>query len=105
MLHITQRPLMPQHQARISRHRLSEDRALSVARALGAGARRRLEVINEPSHDATFHETSGSRGDTFVVHRTGGSTTGAQRIVGEREAGVEHLLADARAPVVLPPVL
>src|SRR5205814_9658699 len=71
--------------------------SLSVARALGAGARRRLEVINEPSHDATFHETSGSRGDTFVVHGTGGSTTGAQRIVGEREAGVEHLLADARS--------
>src|SRR2546421_232470 len=87
---------VPYADVRVSQHRLSEDRALPVARALGAGARRRLEVINEPSHDATFHETGGSRGDAFVVHGTGGSTTGAQRIVGEREAGVEHLLADAR---------
>src|SRR6266705_2005051 len=93
--YIPQRPNVPQHDVRVSRHRLSEDRALAVARAVGAGPGRRLEVVDEPAHYATVHQGRHARGHALVVHGAGGGATGAQRIVGERESAVEHLLADA----------
>src|SRR5437868_14930148 len=58
---------VPQDDVRISRHRLPKDRAVAVTRALGAGARRRLEVVDEALHDATFHEARGARRHTLIV--------------------------------------
>src|SRR2546430_9942511 len=90
----TQRPLFPQDDVRVSRHRLAENRALAMARAVGAGAGRRLEIVDELLHDATFHEARRARRHTLIVQRTGRGAADPQRIVGEREPAVEHLLAD-----------
>ena len=67
-----------------------------MARAVGAGAGRRLEIVDELLHDATFHEARRARRHTLIVQTTGRGAADHQRIVGEREAAVEHLLADAR---------
>ena len=64
---------------------------MSGARRLGACGR--LEIVDEVLHDTTFHETRGARRHALVVERTRRGTAGRERIVGEGEALVEHLLA------------
>src|SRR5690348_15811716 len=90
-----QGPCIAYHDIRVARHRLPEDRAVAVAGTLRAGARRRLEIVDEPLYDAPFHEARGARRHTLIVQRTGRGSADQQRIVGEREAAVEHLLAAA----------
>src|SRR6266849_4485728 len=90
------RPSLAQDDVGIGRHWFPEDPTLPVSRAPGLRARRRLEIVDEPLHDATLHETRGPGGNALVVHRTRRGATHAQGLVAQREAGVEHLLAHFR---------
>src|SRR2546422_9535200 len=90
------RPYVVQDDVCVRRHWFPEDPTLPVSRALGLRARRRLEIVDEPLDDATFHETRGPGGNTLVVHRTRRGAIHAQGLVAEREPGVEHLLAQLR---------
>src|SRR5467141_3429993 len=90
------RPYIAYDDVAVRRHWHPEDPTLPVSRARGLRARRRLEVVDEPLHDATLHETRGPGGNALVVYRTRRGATRAQGIVAEREARVEHLLAQLR---------
>src|SRR5439155_10404167 len=90
------RPYIAHDDVAVRRHRFPEDPASPVSRALGVRARRRLEVVDEALHDATFYEARGPGWDTLIVHGTRRGATHAERVVGEREPGVEHLLPDLR---------
>src|SRR5882672_5804197 len=90
------RPYVVQDDVGVPRHWFPEDPTLPVSCAPGLRARRRLEVVDEPLHDAPFHETRGPGGNTLVVYRTRRGATHAQGIVAEREARVEQLLAHLR---------
>src|SRR2546422_5089528 len=88
------RPYIAQDDAGVRRDGFPEDPALSVPGALRLRARRRLEVVDEPLHDATFHKTQRTGGHALIVQGARRGATDAEGIVGEREPGVEHLLAD-----------
>src|SRR5438132_11116896 len=94
--YVVESPPVVQDDVGVCWHRLPEDSTLPVSRAPGLRARGRLQVVNEPLHDATFDEARGPGGHTLVVHRTRRGATHAQGIVAEREVGVEHLLPDLR---------
>ena len=51
-----------------------------MARALGARARGRLEIVDEPPHDAALHETRGTRRHGFIIEGSGGRPARQQRL-------------------------
>src|SRR5256885_11657576 len=79
-----------QDDVRVSRHRLPEGAALPVPGALRLGARRGLEVVDEPLHHAALDEARDPRRYALVVDGTRGGATDAGRIVAERKRRVEH---------------
>src|SRR6266849_11160285 len=94
--YVVERAYVCQDDVGVCRHRLPEDPALTVPRALGLRARCRLEVVHEPLHDATFHETQRPGGHALIVQGAGRDTTATEGIVGEGKPRVEHLLPNLR---------
>src|SRR2546430_8696654 len=56
--YLVERPHVVQDDVGVCRHRLPEDPTLPVPGTPGLRARGRLQVVNEPLHDATFDERS-----------------------------------------------
>src|SRR2546425_7283668 len=94
--YLVERPHVVQDDVGVCRHRLPEDPTLTVPGTPGLRTRRRLEVVDEPLHHATLHETRGPGGHTLIIQGARRDTTATQRIVGEGEPGVERLLPDLR---------
>src|SRR6266568_4909618 len=94
--YVVESPPVVQDDVGVCRHRLPEDSTLPVSRAPGLRARGRLQVVNEPLHDATFDESQRPGGHALIIQGARRDPTATQRIVGEGEPRVEHLLPDLR---------
>src|SRR5882672_5134858 len=82
-------------QVRVPNPRFAEDAATAVTGRPRLGAGGRLEVVYEGAHDAALHQSRRGGGHTFVIEGTRCRAVGRQRIVTDREARVEYLLADS----------
>src|SRR5206468_822790 len=89
--YVVESPTVVQDDVGVCRHRLPEDSTLPVSRAPGLRARGRLQVVNEPLHDATFDESQRPGGHALIIQGARLDPTATQRIVGEGEPRVEHL--------------
>src|SRR5256885_5753217 len=94
--YLVERPHVVQDDVGVCRHRLPEDPTLPVPGTPGLRARGRLQVVNEPLHDATFDESQRPGGHALIIQGARRDTTAMQRIVGEGEPRVERLLPDLR---------
>src|SRR5216117_1690263 len=83
--YLVERPHPVQDDVGVCRHRLPEDSTLPVPGTPGLRARGRLQVVNEPLHDATFDESHRPGGHALIIQGARRDTTATQRIVGEGE--------------------
>src|SRR2546426_12733059 len=100
--YLVERPHVVQDDVGVCRHRLPEDPTLTAPGAPGLRARGRLQVVNEPPHDATFDESQRPGGHALIIQGTRPDTTATLGSFGEGGPRVEHLLPGLRPQRVDP---
>src|SRR5216117_4566453 len=96
--YLVERPHPVQDDVGVCRHRLPEDPTLTVPGTPGPRARGRLQVVNEPPHDATFDESQRPGGHALIIQGARRDTTATQRIVGEGEPRSEERRVGKECP-------
>src|SRR5207247_5470383 len=96
--YLVERPHPVQDDVGVCRHRLPEDPTLTVPGTPGPRARGRLQVVNEPPHDATFDESQRPGGPDPTIQGPIPDTPATQGTVGGGERRLEHRPPDLPPP-------